>query len=314
MLLAILTAASLLLASDSRMGDHPSATAQSQKQIRHERQIGRAYKRGARIPGEVALGERAWNRDGKLIMVSSLTANDLATISEERTSYIEAYLHSRTARSVTAYKYDTEGRLIEETNTAFGQTYRTEYLYDASGRRIGAKHFESGHVSGSALRAFDTSDSLVSLCEFDKNKEPLTADSITFDAQHRRIAEIRLNFGEGGRLVSQSAHRYTYDDQGRIASQSEEAGGSQTGIKRFEYEGTSRQPARIVDGEHVWSFEYAHGDANSGKLVKETETYAGKTRGFRRFEYDNAGNLTRETVYNAKDELVDEIVHEIEYW
>jgi YD repeat-containing protein len=284
---------------------------QPQRQIKQDRRIGRAFKRGVRVPGEVVLGERTWTRDGKPEAILSVTTDDVGTISDERTSFVVGLLRGHTARRTTNYKYDDSGRLIEETKSAFGATYRTVYQYgEGTGIRTGAVHYDGGKPSGSSEFVFDANDSIVSLTEYDRKHELLSTLSVTYDAHHHRSSEIKSNYGLGEKLESEAVRRYAYDDHGRLTEAIVETDGIQTGIRRYAYDGENSKPSAISEGTTTWKFVYDKKD----RVVLESEYFAGNPRGYRRFEYDADGSLIRETSYNADDQLIDEIVHNVEYW
>jgi YD repeat-containing protein len=309
MLLALISALLLSALSPTLAEDDPSTTP-ARRQIKRERIIGHAYKRGVRIPGDITLAERTWTRDGHLSYAALLTSNDPGTLSDEKTSSLATFIHARASKTVTSYTYDERGRLSEESMSAYGSRYSTVYTYDPTHQRSGAVHYEAGRVTGNRVCALDLHDSVISECEFDKTNQPLTADSVTFDTEHRRVGETHLTFGDGGRLISQSARSYTYDDRSRLTGQFEESAGNLIGTKRYVYNGQESKPAALIAGECSSAFVYD----DHGQLIQEKVSYSGATRGYRQFEYDVEGNLVRETSYNAKEELVDEMLHQIEYW
>lgn len=283
--------------------------------VRLDRQSGFAYKHGTRLPGKIALGEQTYTREGRPLTILAITAGGTNVISDDRVSSLEGYLHTRTSTTKTTYRYDPAGRVTEITHSSLGVIYRTTFTYDSiaeerSTHLSHATHFDGNRISGYRITLYDKADSIVSVCEFDKNHKLLTADSITYDGAHQRVSETHLSFGDGERLLNGNAKQYQYDDAGRLSGISFEAGGQLNGTERYTYDGASVLPVSLIEGEREWRYKYNA----TGQLVEEIEIDGGKTDGYRRFEYDNQGSLVRETSYNAKEQMVDEILHEVQYW
>lgn len=287
-----------------------SQPAAAHRQIKHERRIGRAFKRGTPTGTPINLGERSWTRDGRIASIVTLNATGTGELSEDKVSSLARYLNSRTTRSEIAYTYDAAGHVTEERSSSLGVSYLTKCAYDTATHLWQGVHYDGGKISGYRITLYDSADSIVSICEFDKTHMLLSADSVTFDGAHRRVKETRIEFGKGERVIAGDSRMYTYDDAGRLISVEMESGGRTYATHHYSYDAANAAPAALLDGDRELRYKY---DAD-GRMVEESETYAGKTMGYRRFEYDEYGSLVRENSFNAKEQLVDQITYELQYW
>lgn len=207
-------------------------------------------------------------------------------------------------------RYDADGRMVKGWNTQDNKKYYFDPTTGAMAKGIvrinGADYYfdentgvlqgmyEGGDVSYSWVMKKATErnsdDSLHGYTRYEYNENGLISREITYDEKKRPKTEIQYTYDSSKRIQTYSYRNYRnrndnytltteYNVSGLAVRETKKnVDGKVVEVKSFSYEGTDKNRISVYDANNV---------------LKEYSTYT----------YDANGNITRENVYNSKDEM-----------
>ncbi|MCD8361525.1 MAG: hypothetical protein LUC98_00980 [Lachnospiraceae bacterium] len=249
------------------------------------------------------------------------------------------------------YSYDENGYLVMSTSLQAREnahTRYTEYSYDSSGNLLSEySYYTAGNVTSQTDYSYDSQGNMLS--EISSNLDGIDEiNEWTYDEDGNLRTEKNVNYKSDG-TVTETAHTYSYDDEGFCLTDYYERDGSLVWVEQYSYDDygnvitidyysdwSDTEPDSTgtysyvydengtilsqtyhdgfgTDLSHSLITEYSYDSA--GNVVSKTDKYLDGTLSKQyTYEYDENGNLIFQGEYPASSSNYLEIEYTYEYW